>query len=65
MSVLDDIASRFGQWLPNSDFTIPFELVTVYNSVNSVWDAMPVPVRISLTGAFMVAVLFCILRMLL
>ena len=65
MNIFDDLASRFGSWLPNSDFTIPFEMVTVYNAVNSIWDSLPVAVRACLSGAFAVAVLFCILRMLL
>ena len=65
MSIFDDLASRFGSWLPNSDFTIPFELITVYNAVNSIWDSLPLALRASLSAAFVIAVLFCILRMLL
>ena len=65
MNIFDDLASRFGSWLPNSNFTIPFELITVYNAVNSIWDALPLAVRACLTGAFVIAVLLCILRMLL
>ena len=63
-SVVDGMLSRFGQWLPNSSFTIPFELFTVYNAVTDIWEAFPIAVRMSLVGVFALATLFCILRML-
>lgn len=64
MSLIDSLLSKLGQVLPNSSFTIPFEMVTVYNAVTDVWEAFPLALRMSLIGVFGVAVFFCILRML-
>ena len=62
---LEDLGSKLGQLLPNGNLAIPFELVTVYHAVNDIWDALPVAVRLSLSGAFALLTLFCIFRMLL
>lgn len=43
---------------------IPFELVKVYSAVNSVWDALPGVIKITMTCCFGVACLFAILKML-
>ena len=58
------ILARIGQWLPNSDLTVPFEFMTVFDAVNGIWDALPFVVRVSLTGGFLVLTVFTILRML-
>ena len=62
--IIERIISRVAQWLPNSHFTIPFELITVFQAVNDVWDGLPFVIRAFLTGAFAVNTLFIILRML-
>lgn len=62
--MLGDLASKIAQLLPNSDFTVPFELITVYQSVTDIWDSFPLAVRMSFISIFAVATVFCILRML-
>ena len=62
--IWDGLTSKFGQLLPNGNLAIPFELVTVYNAVTDVWEALPLAVRMSFIGVFGMVTLFVILRML-
>lgn len=57
-SVLDSIGTLF------DNLSIPFEMVEVYKSVTSIWDAFPLALKAVLIGMFMLSTFYCVLRML-
>lgn len=64
-SSYDSLLERFISWLPNGSFTVPLELINVYNAVTDIWEAFPLLVRLAFISFFGLACLFCIFRMIL
>ena len=63
-SLFSSLVDKIIQLLPNGSLTVPFELVTVYHSVQDIWSSFPLLVRFAFSAVFALATFFCILKML-
>ncbi len=57
-SLIDKIVLLF------DNLSIPFEMVTVFNSVTDVWYALPLALKGVLIGIFGISTFFCVVKML-
>lgn len=54
----------FSEWLPNSNFTVPLELIKIYEVFTDIWICLPFIVKSILAGFFLISVFFRMLRIL-